>query len=31
MRRLLRQLAKGEEITQDTSTLENPGILEQLK
>ena len=30
MRRLLRQLAKGEEITQDTSTLENPGILDQL-
>jgi acetyl-CoA synthetase len=31
MRRLLRVLAKGEEITQDTSTLENPAILEQLK
>ncbi|MBI1906897.1 MAG: acetate--CoA ligase [Rhodocyclales bacterium] len=31
MRRLLRQLAKGEEITQDTSTLENPAILEQLR
>ena len=31
MRRLLRTLAKNEEITQDTSTLENPGILEQLK
>jgi len=31
MRRLLRSIAKGEEITQDTSTLENPGILEQLK
>ncbi len=31
MRRLLRQLAKGEEITQDTSTLENPAILNQLK
>ena len=31
MRRLLRILAKGEEITQDTSTLENPAILEQLK
>jgi len=30
MRRLLRALAKGEEITQDTSTLENPAILEQL-
>ncbi len=31
MRRLLRVLAKGEEITQDVSTLENPGILEQLR
>ncbi|GAB2894453.1 acetate--CoA ligase [Uliginosibacterium flavum] len=31
MRRLLRSLAKGEEITQDVSTLENPGILEQLR
>ncbi|MFT5532981.1 MAG: acetyl-CoA synthetase [Burkholderiaceae bacterium] len=31
MRRLLRLLAKGEEITQDISTLENPAILEQLK
>ncbi len=31
MRRLLRSLAKGEEITQDISTLENPQILEQLK
>jgi len=30
MRRLLRSLAKGESITQDTSTLENPAILEQL-
>lgn len=30
MRRLLRALAKGEAITQDTSTLENPAILEQL-
>jgi acetyl-CoA synthetase len=30
MRRLLRSLAKGEKITQDTSTLENPAILEQL-
>jgi hypothetical protein len=27
----LRALAKGEEITQDISTLENPAILEQLK
>ena len=31
MRRLLRILAKGETITQDISTLENPAILEQLK
>jgi acetyl-CoA synthetase len=31
MRRLLRVIAKGEEITQDVSTLENPAILEQLK
>ena len=31
MRRLLRVIAKGEEVTQDTSTLENPAILEQLK
>jgi acetyl-CoA synthetase len=31
MRRLLRAIAKGDEITQDTSTLENPAILEQLK
>jgi acetyl-CoA synthetase len=31
MRRLLRVLAKGEDITQDISTLENPAILEQLK
>ena len=31
MRRLLRSLAKGEEVTQDTSTLENPAILDQLK
>jgi len=31
MRRLLRSLAKGEEIKQDVSTLENPAILEQLK
>jgi acetyl-CoA synthetase len=28
---LLRSIAKGEEITQDVSTLENPAILEQLK
>jgi acetyl-CoA synthetase len=31
MRRLLRSIARGEEITQDMSTLENPGILEQLR
>ncbi len=31
MRRLLRAIANGEEITQDISTLENPAILEQLK
>jgi acetyl-CoA synthetase len=31
MRRRLRAIAKGESITQDTSTLENPAILEQLK
>ena len=31
MRRLLRSIAKGDEITQDVSTLENPAILEQLK
>ena len=31
MRRLLRSIARGEEITQDISTLENPAILEQLK
>ena len=30
MRRLLRSIAKGETITQDTSTLENPAILDQL-
>ena len=30
MRRLLRSVAKGESVTQDTSTLENPAILEQL-
>ena len=30
MRRLLRSVAKGETVTQDTSTLENPAILEQL-
>jgi acetyl-CoA synthetase len=31
MRRLLRSIARGEEITQDVTTLENPAILEQLK
>jgi acetyl-CoA synthetase len=31
LRRLLRSLAKGEEITADISTLDNPAILEQLK
>ncbi|KZE25925.1 acetyl-coenzyme A synthetase [Crenobacter luteus] len=31
MRRLLRSIAKGEAITQDTSTLENPQILQQLQ
>ena len=30
MRRLLRSIAKGDSVTQDTSTLENPAILEQL-
>ena len=31
MRRLLRTIARGEEITQDVSTLENPAILDQLR
>jgi hypothetical protein len=31
MRRLLKAVARGEEITQDTSTLENPAILDQLR
>jgi acetyl-CoA synthetase len=31
MRRLLRSIAKGEEISQDVSTLENPQILKQLQ
>lgn len=30
MRRLLRSIAKGEKITQDITTLENPAILDQL-
>jgi acetyl-CoA synthetase len=31
MRRLLRAVARGEEITQDISTLENPAIIDQLR
>jgi acetyl-CoA synthetase len=31
MRRLLKAVARGEEITQDVSTLENPAILDQLR
>jgi acetyl-CoA synthetase len=31
MRRLLRAIARDEEITQDVSTLENPAIIEQLR
>ncbi len=31
MRRLLRAIARGEEITQDTSTLENAAILDQIQ
>jgi acetyl-CoA synthetase len=31
MRRLLRSIARGEQITQDISTLENPAIVEQLR
>jgi len=31
MRRLLRAIARGEEITQDVSTLENPAIIAQLR
>ncbi|HEY2684133.1 MAG TPA: acetate--CoA ligase [Steroidobacteraceae bacterium] len=31
MRRLLRAVARGEDITQDISTLENPAIIEQLR
>lgn len=30
MRRLLRSVARGEAITQDTSTLGNPAVLDQL-
>jgi hypothetical protein len=31
MRRLLRAIARGEPISQDVSTLENPAILDQLR
>jgi acetyl-CoA synthetase len=31
MRRLLRAIARGDEITEDVSTLENPAIIEQLR
>ncbi|HEY6124193.1 MAG TPA: acetate--CoA ligase, partial [Steroidobacteraceae bacterium] len=31
MRRLLRAIARNEDITQDLSTLENPGIIDQLR
>jgi acetyl-CoA synthetase len=31
MRRLLRAIARGEDITQDVTTLENPAILDQLR
>jgi acetyl-CoA synthetase len=31
MRRLLRTIARGEEITEDVSTLENPAIVDQLR
>jgi hypothetical protein len=31
MRRLLRAVARGEEISQDVSTLENPAIIDQLR
>ena len=31
MRRLLRSVARGEEITEDISTLENPAIIDQLR
>src|SRR5690606_29228148 len=31
MRRLLRAIARGDEITQDISTLENPAIVDQLR
>ncbi len=31
MRRILRAIARGEEITQDTSTLEDPQVVELIK
>jgi len=31
MRRILRSLAKGEEITQDISTLEDPSVVQKIK
>jgi acetyl-CoA synthetase len=31
MRRILRSIAKGEEITQDTSTLEDPSVVAQIQ
>jgi acetyl-CoA synthetase len=31
MRRLLRTIARGDEVTQDISTLENPAIIDQLR
>ena len=31
MRRLLRAIARNEDITQDLSTLENPAIIDQLR
>jgi acetyl-CoA synthetase len=31
MRRILRTLAKGEKVTQDTSTLEDPSIVETIE
>jgi acetyl-CoA synthetase len=30
MRRILRSIALGEEITQDISTLEDPGVVEEI-
>ena len=31
MRRILRSIAKGEAITQDTSTLEDPSVVEKIQ